>query len=76
MAGWQVILKSARPGTVKIEVSDVRTAVSAGQAFVTCLELLDSQDNRGRIVATNVFERQDGQWKIIHHHGSPMSFAP
>ena len=24
-----------------------------------------------RVVATNVFEKQHGQWKIIHHHGSP-----
>ena len=24
-----------------------------------------------RVVATNVFEKQHGQWKIIHHHASP-----
>jgi hypothetical protein len=27
-------------------------------AFVTCTELIDAADNRGRIAATNVFEKQ------------------
>lgn len=25
----------------------------------------------GRIVATNIFEKQRGRWYITHHHGSP-----
>lgn len=24
-----------------------------------------------RIAATNVFEKQGGVWKLVHHHGSP-----
>ena len=42
---------------------------SAG--FVTCTEIVDATDTMGRIVATNVFEKQGGKWKIVHHHGSP-----
>lgn len=25
------------------------------------------------IAATNVFEKQDGKWKLVHHHGSPAA---
>jgi ketosteroid isomerase-like protein len=25
-----------------------------------------------RVVATNLFERIGEEWKIIHHHGSPL----
>ena len=31
-------------------------------AFVTCTELIDAADNRGRIAATNVFEKQVPRW--------------
>ncbi|KAK9799365.1 hypothetical protein WJX73_002505 [Symbiochloris irregularis] len=29
-------------------------------------------DARGRVAATNIFEKQDGQWRLIHHHGSEV----
>lgn len=70
LTGWELVLKSASPGTLRIQVSDVRTAVSREQAFVTCLELVETDASRGRVVATNIYERQEGRWKIIHHHGS------
>jgi ketosteroid isomerase-like protein len=24
------------------------------------------------VQATNVFERRDGRWYLVHHHGSPI----
>ncbi|EFN58975.1 hypothetical protein CHLNCDRAFT_137591 [Chlorella variabilis] len=69
MESWKAILGSAR---MRIEVEDVRIFASDSQAFVTCLELTESGQNRGRIAATNVFEKQGGVWKLVHHHGSPM----
>ena len=45
---------------------------ACSQAFVTCVELTEAGDSKGRIAATNVFERQGGAWKLVHHHGSPM----
>lgn len=43
---------------------------TCAQAFVTCLEVVRAGGTTGRILATNVFERQDGTWKIVLHHGS------
>lgn len=47
------------------------------QAYVTCIEIVQAGGSKGRILATNVFEKQDGVWKIVHHHGSvpPMENA-
>lgn len=38
--------------------------------YVTCVEVIDTDDSVGRICATNVFEKQDGKWVITMHHGS------
>ncbi|KAI3433936.1 hypothetical protein D9Q98_003738 [Chlorella vulgaris] len=69
MEGWKAILGSSR---MKIEIEDVRIFASDTQAFVTCLEITESGESRGRIAATNVFEKQGGAWKLVHHHGSPV----
>lgn len=38
-------------------------------ALVTCHEVLEG----GRLAATNVFAREDGRWRIVHHQASPMA---
>jgi ketosteroid isomerase-like protein len=38
-------------------------------AFVVCHEAIDDT----RLVATNVFVREDGRWKLVHHQAGPMS---
>jgi translation initiation factor 2A len=35
---------------------------------VTCVEKVASDDGVGTLAATNVFEKQNGEWKIVHHH--------
>ena len=40
------------------------TEAARTQATVTCTEVMAVGDNTGRILATNVFERQGGQWKV------------
>lgn len=48
-------------GSVNIRLAEVRVALlGAERAFVTCTELINATDNRGRIAATNVFEKQVG----------------
>jgi hypothetical protein len=63
-AGLHKMPPSARPAA--------HSPPACSQAFVTCVELTEAGDSKGRIVATNVFERQGGAWKLVHHHGSPM----
>lgn len=36
-------------------------------AWVACYEILPN----GVLIATNIFAREDGAWRIVHHHASP-----
>lgn len=41
-------------------------------AFVVCQEVLA----QGVLAATNIFVREDGRWKLIHHQASPLALLP
>lgn len=71
MESWRKVLKNVRPRAFKIELEDVRVYASEDSAYVTCVELVDADDSQGRIVATNIFMKQDGRWVLTLHHGSP-----
>jgi hypothetical protein len=43
--------------------------VGLGMAFVVCVETLSG----GRLAATNVFVREGGEWRIVHHHAGPIA---
>ncbi|CAL5220593.1 g2633 [Coccomyxa viridis] len=68
LESWRVILRGM---PMDISLEDVRVCARDGAAFVTCVEIMEAGDSRGRTVATNVFERQNGKWVIVHHHGGP-----
>lgn len=68
MDSWKAILGSGR---MRITLENVRISASDSHAFVTLVEINESGDGKGRIAATNVFEKQEGAWKLVHHHGSP-----
>ena len=36
---------------------------------MTCTHQVDAGASVGRISATNVFELEGGEWKIVHHQG-------
>lgn len=69
LASWERIL--ANPTAPAIEGTDVDVALFGEVAIVTCREA-----ERGRaagLVATNVFVREDGAWRIVHHHAGPLA---
>eukprot|EP00878_Enallax_costatus_P010002 GHUV01010440.1.p1 GENE.GHUV01010440.1~~GHUV01010440.1.p1 ORF type:complete len:214 (+),score=29.90 GHUV01010440.1:172-813(+) len=73
LESWASILRGIRPGAFKIELEDVRVfALSETQGLVTCVEVMDADDSRGRTIATNLFELQNGKWVMVLHHGSPL----
>jgi ketosteroid isomerase-like protein len=49
-------------------------------AWVTCTEnILSETDGRvgvTSILATNLFERADGGWRMVHHHASHVLSRP
>lgn len=69
LQSWRVILGAGR---VRVALEDVRVAAGEEQAFVTCVEVVEADESTGRVLATNVFERQGGRWKLVHHHASPL----
>lgn len=72
MESWRAIMRNVRPGAFKVVLDDVRVHVRGDMGFVTCVEVIDADDSNGRIMATNVFELQNGKWRIVQHHGSPV----
>ena len=70
MASWKAILESdAAP---EIECSQAHAVVVGDSAFVTCVETLSEAE----LVATNIFVREDGGWRLVHHQAGPFARRP
>jgi len=68
---WHAIFASSRAWKVRSE--DERAFVSGEIAVVLCTEVLAAVGAAGepaRMQATNVFRREDGHWRMVHHHAS------
>ena len=55
--------------SVQIRATDQRAFVHGRTAFVTCVERIGAAE----LAATNVFTREHGIWKMVHHHASPIA---
>ncbi len=62
---WKHILEGQPP---RIACLHARAYVFGECAFVVCTERLDG----GALVATNVFVREGGTWKLVHHQAGPQ----
>lgn len=65
MESWRSILTSGQ--SPDISCSSASTYLFGNSAFVLCTEHLTDGD----LVATNIFVREDGEWRMIHHHAGP-----
>jgi ketosteroid isomerase-like protein len=67
MESWRSILTGPSPP----EIACTREAayVFGDMAFVICMETVED----GPLMATNVFIREMGRWKIVHHHAGPIA---
>jgi ketosteroid isomerase-like protein len=70
MASWRGIL--ADPPSPAIKAVDEEVYLLGEAAMVLCSETI------GEIflVATNLFVREDGNWRIIHHHAGITEHRP
>jgi len=69
---WEVIFKSSQE--MRFSITDVHVHVLGDLGWVTCTENILSEA-RGNIsvtsvLATNIFERTEGEWLLVHHHAS------
>lgn len=75
---WARIFESTE--FFRVRVADVQVRETDALAVVICLELITAVANgeamEGTVAATNVFERVDGAWLLVHHHGSGLSVRP
>lgn len=80
--GWDVIRESWRTMFTDAICLTVKPAFSEAvvigpMAIVTCRESISSFTLEGMLTteaqATNIFEKSDGQWLLIHHHASPVA---
>jgi ketosteroid isomerase-like protein len=66
MASWHNIL--ANPEAPAVMCHDDVAFLYGEIALVLCEEELSG----GHLAATNVFIKEDGAWRILHHHASPI----
>jgi ketosteroid isomerase-like protein len=77
LRSWTALL--ANSGYLQFVLSDVQVRISGDVAVVTCEENIladiSAQDGLigGTAVATNVFRRRDGRWRLWVHHSSPVA---
>jgi ketosteroid isomerase-like protein len=74
---WPVIEESWRrifagPGRNQFILTNEAVAADGDLAWVTLEENLVDSGATGTVAATNVFARDDGAWKLVVHHGSPV----
>ena len=67
---WRAILSN--PEAPDIRCRDARAYPNGDLAYVVCYEVI----GRSALVATNVFAREDGTWKLVHHQAGPCEPPP
>lgn len=60
------------PNPPDIVASDASVHVMGESAFVVCTETVDGSE----LCATNVFIREGGSWKMVHHQAGPVVRRP
>lgn len=68
LASWRAVLVPG--GAPELSCSQAEAHVLGPVAFVTCHEVLRSG---GRLAATNVYVRERGAWRMVHHHAAPIA---
>ncbi|MFI5304079.1 MAG: nuclear transport factor 2 family protein [Nitrospiria bacterium] len=72
--GWVMIFNHTR--ALHFSITDIRAHVEGSMGWVVCFENLESKDGerwvKSQVLATNIFEKKEDKWLIIHHHGSPI----
>ena len=70
MASWQEILSNAGP--IPVSCVAPKATIFGDIGLVCCYERFANQ----HLVASNLFIRADGRWRMIHHHAGPLARVP
>ena len=66
LASWQAILTN--PNQPRIVSGGASARILGETGIVVCRELVSGNP----LAATNIFIREDGAWRMLHHHSSPV----
>lgn len=70
LQSWKDIL--GNPASPKVEPrGEQALLLGPGTAMVILVEVIGDQ----ALAATNVFVREDGDWRLVHHQASPLAGA-
>ena len=70
MESWAGILGNSE--APRIRCHKAKALLYGTLAMVLCYELI----NRDVLLATNVFVKEDGDWRMAHHHAGPTIARP
>ena len=69
MESWQAILEGPNPPDITCHGASAH--ICGEVAYVLCYERVGG----GFLIATNLFMREDGAWRMIHHQAGPTSIT-
>lgn len=78
LLGWEQVMESwraifANTLSIRFNLSGELVLVRGDVAWVHVTEDISSSGlPAGSTAATNIFERRDGSWLMLHHHASPF----
>jgi ketosteroid isomerase-like protein len=84
LVGWEAVRKSWAEGTLarfselSVSMIDPDVRISGNTAVAVGIEIVKGKraDNGAAVefaaLTTNVYEKRDGRWLMIHHHGSRL----
>ncbi|MGE5595830.1 MAG: nuclear transport factor 2 family protein [Hyphomicrobiales bacterium] len=67
LRSWAGILSN--PAQARVLSGGAKVVVSGDLAFVVCREWVSGLP----LLVTNVFVREDGEWRMCHHHSGPVA---
>ncbi len=65
-SSWKRILESGMSPAISCQ--DARANILGNTAVVICTEILADAE----LIATNVFVKEESEWKMIHHQSGPL----
>jgi ketosteroid isomerase-like protein len=75
---WEGIFKNS--GNMDIQITDISVTTSESLAWISCVEKLYTIATHGvlasKVFSTNLFQLNEGNWKMIMHHASSLPSSP
>jgi ketosteroid isomerase-like protein len=82
LIGWNAVRTSwegalSRYADISVTMEDPFAAITSGVAWVIGVEKVRGRRTTGEnvefsVLTTNIYEKRDGRWFMVHHHGSRM----